>query len=136
MSSCVLILTIEYLDMTTESKGQMIDGKLPTLIAVGTLLSLGHSADHAIRDDFRWPSLELIAFVIVSLVLYGAIGTGLYLYAKGKVGPRFGPSLRSRDCCSAGPRTLAPSRTSRLHTFCVRTIMVSPAGWRSACWWR
>ncbi|MGH8657989.1 MAG: hypothetical protein ACREV4_05815 [Gammaproteobacteria bacterium] len=75
--------------MTTESKGQMINWKLLTLIAVGTLLSLGHSADHAIRDDLRWPSLEFIAFVIVSLVLYGAIGTALYLYAKGKVGPRF-----------------------------------------------
>ena len=75
--------------MTTESKGQVMRRKLLTLIAVGTLLSLGHTADHVIRDDLRWLSPELIAFVIVSLVLYSAIGTGLYLYAKGKVGPRF-----------------------------------------------
>jgi hypothetical protein len=75
--------------MTTESKGQMMNRKLLTLIAVGTLLSLGHTADHAIRDDLRWPLAELIAFVTVSLVLYGAIGTGLYLYVKGTVGPRF-----------------------------------------------
>ena len=75
--------------MTTESKGQMMNRKLLTLITVGTLLSLGHTADHAIRDDERWPSPALIAFVIVSLVLYSAIGTGLYLSAKGKVGPRF-----------------------------------------------
>ncbi len=67
----------------------MVNQKLVALIAAGTLLSLGHTADHAIRDDLRWPSVELMAFVIVSLVLYGAIGTGLYLYAKGKVGPRF-----------------------------------------------
>jgi hypothetical protein len=67
----------------------MINRNLVALIAVGTLLSLGHTADHAIRDDLRWPSVELIAFVIVSLVLYGAIGTGLCLYVKGKVGPRF-----------------------------------------------
>ena len=75
--------------MATEFKGQMMNRKPFTLIVVGTLLSLGHTADHAIRDDLRWLSPELIAFVIVSLVLYSAIGTGLYLYAKGKVGPRF-----------------------------------------------
>ena len=75
--------------MLTEPKSQMINHNLVALIGVGTLLSLGHTADHAIRDDLRWPSAELIAFVIVSLVLFGAIGTGLYLYAKGKVGPRF-----------------------------------------------
>ena len=75
--------------MPTEPKNQIINHNLVALIAVGTLLSLGHTADHAIRDDLRWPSAELIAFVIVSLVLYGAIGTGLYLYVKGKFGPRF-----------------------------------------------
>jgi hypothetical protein len=75
--------------MTTESKGHMMNRKLLTLIAVGTLLSFGHTADHAIRDDLRWPSPALIGLVIVSLVLYSAIGTGLYLSAKGKVGPRF-----------------------------------------------
>jgi hypothetical protein len=83
------ILTIDSAGMTTESKGQMMNQKLLTLITVGTLLSLGHTADHAIRDDLRWPSPALIGLVIVSLVLYSAIGTGLYLSAKGKVGPRF-----------------------------------------------
>jgi hypothetical protein len=83
------ILTIDCAGMTTESKGHMMNRKLLTLITVGTLLSLGHTADHAIRDDLRWPSPALIGFVIVSLVLCSAIGTGLYLYAKGKVGPRF-----------------------------------------------
>jgi hypothetical protein len=83
------ILTIDSAGMTTESKGQMMNRKLLTLITVGTLLSLGHTADHAIRDDLRWPSPALIGLVIVSLVLYSAIGTGLYLSAKGKVGPRF-----------------------------------------------
>jgi hypothetical protein len=42
-----------------------------------------------IRDNLRWPSTELFAFVIVSVVLYGTIGAGLVLYVKGKVGPRF-----------------------------------------------
>jgi hypothetical protein len=75
--------------MAAESEGQMMNRKLFILIAAGTLLSLGHTADHTIRDDLRWLSPELITFVIVSLVLYSAISTGLYLYAKGKVSSRF-----------------------------------------------
>src|SRR4030095_7080574 len=53
------------------------------------LLSLAHTVDHVIRDELRWPSPELLAFAIVSLVLYGGIGVSLYLYVKSKLGPRF-----------------------------------------------
>jgi hypothetical protein len=67
----------------------MVNTKLVGLIAAATLLSLAHTADHMMRDDLRWPSLELLAFAIVSLVLYGAIGVSLYLYVKSKLGPRF-----------------------------------------------
>ena len=67
----------------------MVNRKLVSLIAAATLLSLGHTADHVIREDLRWPSTGLLVFVIVSLILYGAIGVSLYLYVKGKVGPRF-----------------------------------------------
>jgi hypothetical protein len=67
----------------------MISRKLVALIAAGALLFFAHTADHAIRDNLRWPSTELFIFAIVSLVVYGAIGAGLYLYAKGRVGPRF-----------------------------------------------
>jgi hypothetical protein len=62
---------------------------LVALIVVGTLLSLGHLADHVIRDSLRWPSTEFVVFVIVSVVLYGAVGAGLFLYAMDRVGPRF-----------------------------------------------
>ena len=75
--------------MPTEPQSPMINPHLVALIAVATLLSLGHTADHAVRDDLRGTSAELIAFVIVNLVLYGAIGTGFYRYVKGTVGPRF-----------------------------------------------
>jgi len=67
----------------------MINRKLVALIGAGTLLFFGHTVDHAIRDNLRWPSTELFIFGIVSFVVYGAIGAGLYLYAKGKVGARF-----------------------------------------------
>lgn len=67
----------------------MVNTRLVSLIAAATLLSLGHNADHMMRDELRWPSSQLVAFAIVSVVLYGAIGASLYLYAKGKLGPRF-----------------------------------------------
>ncbi len=67
----------------------MVNRKLVALIAAGTLLSLGHTTAHLIRDDLRWPSTEILVFRIVSLLLYGAIGVSLSLYVKGKVDPRF-----------------------------------------------
>jgi cytochrome c oxidase assembly factor CtaG len=69
--------------------GPSASQKLGVLIAAATLFSLGHTVDHLLRDDLRWPSAELFFFVLVGLVLYAAIGTGMYLYAKGKVGPGF-----------------------------------------------
>ena len=65
----------------------MVNRNLVALSAAGTLLSLGHMVDHVIRDDLRWSSTELLVFMIVGLVLYGAIGVSLYLYAKSKVWP-------------------------------------------------
>jgi len=67
----------------------MINQKLVALISAGTLLSLVHTADHVIRDNLRWPSTEFFALVVLSVVLYGGISASLFLYAKGKVGPRF-----------------------------------------------
>ena len=66
-----------------------MDSKLVALIAAGTLLFLGHTVDHAIRDELRWVSPELLVFALIDLVVFGAIGASLYLYRKGKVGPRF-----------------------------------------------
>ena len=72
-------LTWRSIQALAEGKNHMVDRKLVALIAAGTLLSLGHNADHVIRDDLHWPSTELLVFVIVGLLLYGAIGVSLYL---------------------------------------------------------
>ena len=68
----------------------MANHKLLGLVATATLLSSAHMVDHAIRDELpRWPAEDLATFAVVNLVLFGAIGTGIYLYVRGKVGPRF-----------------------------------------------
>lgn len=48
----------------------------------------GRSAARVPRKSAR-TVIGIFAFVIVSVVLYRAIGAGLFLYAKGKVGARF-----------------------------------------------
>ncbi len=68
----------------------MPDKGLISLIGLATIFSLGHTADHAIRGDFRWPlTLDSAPAVIISFVIYGVIALGLYLYSKNKVGPGF-----------------------------------------------
>ena len=64
--------------------------KLEALVLLATAFSLGHAIDHIIRDDLRWSlTAESVGFLVVTLVTYGVIAAGLYLYSKGKVGPRF-----------------------------------------------
>jgi hypothetical protein len=68
----------------------MANKALVNLVVLGTVLSLGHTADHIARGDLRWPlTQESLLFIIVSLAIYALIGVGLYLYVKKRVGPRF-----------------------------------------------
>ena len=68
----------------------MRDGKLVSLVTLTALLSVGHTVDHALRGDLHWPlSLESVPFLMFSLVTYLVVGGGLYLYVKGRIGPRF-----------------------------------------------
>jgi hypothetical protein len=106
----------------------MVNQKLVALIAAGTLLSLGHTADHVLRDNLRWPSTELFTFVIVSVVLYGVIGAGLYLYVKGKVGPRFWTIFALSGVLFGWAAHFSPF-TDQPPSFILRAYNYGPAGW-------
>ncbi len=68
----------------------MRDKRLITLMVLTTIFSLGHSVDHVVRGDLRWPlTLESVPFIIISLAIYAIIGFGLYLYLNNKVGSGF-----------------------------------------------
>lgn len=74
----------------------MGNGKLTALVFLATILSLGHATDHIIRGDLRWPlTAESVGFLVITLVTYGIVAAGLYLYSRGKVGPRFWAILAS-----------------------------------------
>jgi hypothetical protein len=66
------------------------DKRLVAIVVCALVLVTLHLADHVFRGDLRVPlSSESLSFVVVSLVIYGVLGTGLFLYTKNKVGPRF-----------------------------------------------
>jgi hypothetical protein len=68
----------------------MPDKRLTIVIGIATIFSLGHTADHAIRGDFRWPvTVDSAPPLIISLAIYALIALGLYLYSKNKIGPGF-----------------------------------------------
>jgi len=68
----------------------MPDAKLISLVALATILSVGHTVDHVLRGDLRWPlSAESVPFIVFSLVTYLVVGGGLYPYVKGRIGRRY-----------------------------------------------
>jgi hypothetical protein len=70
------------------------DRKLITLVALATILSLGHTVDHVLRGDLHWPlTPESILFIVVTLGTNLIAGGGVYLYMIGKIGPRFWASV-------------------------------------------
>jgi hypothetical protein len=66
------------------------DPNIIRLIVTATTLSLAHNIDHAVRGDFDpAKGSEAVGGLIVSAVIYTIIGTGLWLYTRGRAGPRF-----------------------------------------------
>ncbi|HEX9145488.1 MAG TPA: hypothetical protein VGA09_14540 [Candidatus Binatia bacterium] len=66
--------------------------------------------------------------MIVSLVLYSAIGTGLYLYAKGKVGPRFWTIFAFAGLLFAWAAHFSPF-TEQPPSYILRAYNYGLAGW-------
>jgi hypothetical protein len=105
-----------------------VDNKLLALILVATVLSVGHTLDHAVRDELRWLSTELVLFVVISVALYGAIGAGLYLYRKGKVGPRYWTIFALLAVCVGWAAHFSPF-TAQPPDYIVRAYNFGTAGW-------
>jgi hypothetical protein len=64
--------------------------KLEILVLLVTVLAFGHTIDHIARGDLRWPpTADSVLFLVVTLVIFTALGGGLYLYRKRKVGPGY-----------------------------------------------
>ena|SRR5215467_11356561 len=68
----------------------MADRRLVVIVILTALLSLGHTADHICRGDVRFSlTIESVLTIIFNVAIYAAIGIGLYLYLKRRIGPLF-----------------------------------------------
>jgi len=82
------------------------DRKLIALVWLALLLSALHTGDHVVRENLGKPLTPAsISSLMVSAFIYAFVGLGLYLYARGIIGPRYGSSLAASASSSACSRT-------------------------------
>jgi hypothetical protein len=66
------------------------DKILIALILLIITLNLGHSVDHYVRGDYRWPlTMATVPPYLAALVINAILGFGLYFYLKNRIGPLF-----------------------------------------------
>jgi len=59
------------------------------LVWLVLLFSALHTSDHVVRENLRKPLKPAsISSLLVSVLIYALVGLGLYLYARGIIGPR------------------------------------------------
>src|SRR5438067_813275 len=67
----------------------MADKILISLVILIAILYTGHAADHVVRGDIPLGlTPESLVSLAINIGIYAFIGVGLYLYIRGKVGPR------------------------------------------------
>ena len=67
----------------------MCDRRLITLVWLVLLFSALHTSDHVVRENLGKPLKPAsISSLLVSVLIYALVGLGLYLYARGIIGPR------------------------------------------------
>ena len=67
----------------------MRDRKLIALVWLVLVLSALHTGDHVVRENLGKPLTPAsISSLMVSAFIYAFVGLGLYLYARGTIGPR------------------------------------------------
>src|SRR3712207_3781073 len=103
--------------------------KLILLVVLTLLLVTLHLVDHVLRGDLHRPlSLESLPFIVVSLVIYGILGSGLWLTWKNKVGPRFWTVLSVLGLAFGWISHFSPFTDQ--NTTAIRAAYQSPiAGW-------
>jgi hypothetical protein len=107
----------------------MRDKKLVSLILLVVALNLGHSTDHICRGDLPLPlSADSVPFIAVSLAIYAFIGLGLFLYWRGKVGPRFWMIFGSLGFAFGWLGHFSPF-TDQPPSYILAAYNYSPAGW-------
>lgn len=95
--------------------------KLAVLAAV---FGIGHHIDHLLRaDHLGWPLISEVTPFTYSLGIYPFIVVGLYLHARGRVGPGYWAFLTTIGALFVGLTHLARWPSSPPSTSSVRTAL-------------
>jgi hypothetical protein len=71
-------------------ENRMRDKILIALILLIITLNLGHTVDHHVRGDYRWPlTMATVPPYLAALVINAILGFGLYFYLKNRIGLLF-----------------------------------------------
>ncbi|MGH6848596.1 MAG: hypothetical protein ACREC0_14540 [Methylocella sp.] len=112
----------------------MPDKKLIILVALLIVLTLGHTADHIVRGDLRWPlTVESVSFIIIILVIFSILVFGLYFYLKNKVGPLFWAIVAGGGAALGWLAHLSPF-TEQTPQYIYRAYEIPAAGALAVAW--
>jgi len=94
--------------------GERFRRRSSALVALATVLSLGHHLDHVVRGDHSgWPATDQLTMFTGSLVVYPLLVVGVVLTRTGRAGPRYwmafsGSGALFLAAVHAGPAAIEP----------------------------
>lgn len=112
----------------------MRDKILIALVVLVIILNLGHTVDHFVRGDFRWPlTVATVPPFLVTLAINAILGFGLYFYLKNKLGPLFWAIVAGIGVAFGWLAHFSPF-TEQTPQYIYRAYETPALGWLAVAW--
>lgn len=112
----------------------MRDKILIALVVLVIILNLGHTVDHFVRGDFRWPlTMATVPPFLVTLAINAILGFGLYFYLKNKLGPLFWAIVAGIGVAFGWLAHFSPF-TEQTPQYIYRAYETPALGWLAVAW--
>lgn len=112
----------------------MRDKILIALVVLVIILNLGHTVDHFVRGDFRWPlTVATVPPFLVTLAINAILGFGLYFYLKNKLGPPFWAIVAGTGVAFGWLAHFSPF-TEQTPQYIYRAYETPALGWLAVAW--
>jgi uncharacterized integral membrane protein len=110
------------------------DKILIALVVLVIILNLGHTVDHFVRGDFRWPlTVATVPPFLVTLAINAILGFGLYFYLKNKLGPLFWAIVAGTGVAFGWLAHFSPF-TEQTPQYIYRAYETPALGWLAVAW--
>jgi len=110
------------------------DKILIALVVLVIILNLGHTVDHFVRGDFRWPlTVATVPPFLVTLAINAILGFGLYFYLKNKLGPLFWAIVAGIGVAFGWLAHFSPF-TEQTPQYIYRAYETPALGWLAVAW--